>query len=141
MLASLTTWCVAPESSHRLLDLPLRLAMVEALRVIMIAGLSMIAGNGGAARLRSALDALADHPGRVLSDKGASRSRGRRILARLRRVADGHRLGDEGGDEEEVYKYMSYKPHSVQRQQRKIITHISSNTTTAQTQNANFFKT
>ena len=64
MLASLTTWCVAPESSHRLLDLPLGLAMVEAQRVY------------------------------------------------------------------------NYKPHSVQRQQRKIITHISSNTTTAQTQNA-----
>ena len=62
---------------------------------------SNAAGNGGAARLRSALDALADLPGRVLSDKGASRSRGRRILARLRRVADGHRLDDEGGDEEE----------------------------------------
>ena len=65
MLASLTTWCVAPESSHRLFDLPLGLAMVEAQRVY------------------------------------------------------------------------NYKPHSVQRQQRKIITHISSNTTTAQTQNAN----
>ena len=27
--------------------------------------------------------------------------------------------------------YISYKPHSVQRQQRKIKTHISGNTTTA----------
>ena len=61
---------------------------------------SNAAGNGGAAALRDALEALADLPDRVLSDKGASRDRGRRILARLRRIAEGQLLDDEVAEEE-----------------------------------------
>ena len=56
-------------------------------------------GNGGGNQLRSALEALAELPDRVLSDKCASRDRGRRILARLRRIDEGRRLDDEDGDE------------------------------------------
>lgn len=56
---------------------------------------------GGQARLRDTLEALAVLPDRVLSDKGASRTRGRRILARLRRIANAQDLDDEDGREEE----------------------------------------
>ena len=54
-------------------------------------------GNGGAAQLREALEALAEIPDRVLSDKGASRDRARRALARLRRIEAGEPLDDEIG--------------------------------------------
>lgn len=52
-------------------------------------------GGGVLARQRRALEELADLPRRVLADNGASRSRARRVLARLRRIADGIRLDDE----------------------------------------------
>jgi hypothetical protein len=55
-------------------------------------------GGGAQARLTDALDALARLPERVLADKGASRSRARRVLARLRRIAEGQRTEEE--DEE-----------------------------------------
>mgnify|MGYP001787467346 CR=1 FL=1 len=58
-----------------------------------------VRGQGGAARLQCALEALAALPERVLADKGASRSRDRRILARLRRIGEGQRVdGEEEGD-------------------------------------------
>lgn len=57
-------------------------------------------GAGAANRLQCALEALAALPGRILADTGASRSRPRRILARLRRIAEGQLLDDE--EEEEM---------------------------------------
>ena len=53
-------------------------------------------------------------------------------------------LGEDAGQYDfvpfavESYGSISYKPHSVQRQQRKIRTHISSNSTTAQPQNESY---
>ncbi len=57
-------------------------------------------GQGATARLQSALEALAALPERVLADNKAGRSRDRRIMARLRRIAEGQRVdGDEERDE------------------------------------------
>ena len=52
-------------------------------------------GGGAQARLSEALDAVARLPERVLADRGAQRSRARRVLARLRRIAEGQHVEEE----------------------------------------------
>lgn len=52
-------------------------------------------GAAAVGRLEGALEALAALPARALADNGSSRSRPRRILARLRRISDGYSLDDE----------------------------------------------
>jgi hypothetical protein len=85
-------------------------------------------GAGGAARFQRALEALAMLPDRVLSDKGASRSRDRRILARLRRIADGQRLDDEDAGEEPGHTPPGTRRRRVSEQAqlaRRIERHVS----------------
>lgn len=52
-------------------------------------------GQHAAQRIQGTLRSLADLPERVLADKCASRSRARRILARLKRMGEGLPLDDE----------------------------------------------
>ena len=57
-------------------------------------------GAAAAARLEGALEALAALPARILADNGSSKSRPRRILARLQRISEGQPLDDEDEEEE-----------------------------------------
>ena len=57
-------------------------------------------GVAAAARLDGALEALAALPVRILADNGSSRSRPRRILARLQRILEGQPLVDEEDEEQ-----------------------------------------
>ena len=57
-------------------------------------------GVAAAARLDGALEALAALPVRILADNGSSRSRPRRILARLQRISEGQLLADEEDEEQ-----------------------------------------
>ena len=58
-------------------------------------------GVTAAARLQRSLEALAALPVRVLADNGASQTRPRRMLGRLRRIAEGRMLDDEEEEEDD----------------------------------------
>lgn len=75
-------------------------------------------GVTGAARLEGALEALAALPARILADNGSSKSRPRRILARLQRISEGEPLNDE--EEEEGFMPMRPRRRRVPEQAKLV---------------------